>query len=74
MISPDPCDWSTPSLNLVVSAGAKPIIFGNQVGVSSRAIILKGVTIGDGAIVAAGPQFGWLPLRTPLAAVSRHPS
>src|SRR5580658_3830505 len=33
---------------------SKPIVLGNQVGVSSRAIILKGVTIGDGAIVAAG--------------------
>jgi serine acetyltransferase len=85
---------------------SKPIVFGSQVGISSRAIILKGVTIGDGAIVAAGAvvtkdvaaytfvggsparvlqeldkdahdatwqaQFGWLPLRGPLAPAPVH--
>lgn len=32
----------------------KPISIGNHVWIGNRAIILKGVTIGDGAIVAAG--------------------
>lgn len=32
----------------------KPITIGNNVWIGSRAIILKGVNIGDGAIVAAG--------------------
>ena len=31
-----------------------PIHIGNHVWVGVRAIILKGVTIGDGAIIAAG--------------------
>lgn len=33
---------------------SKPIIIGDNVWIGMRAIILKGVTIGDGAIVAAG--------------------
>lgn len=33
---------------------AKPIRIGNHVWIGNRAMILKGVTIGDGAIVAAG--------------------
>jgi acetyltransferase-like isoleucine patch superfamily enzyme len=33
---------------------SKPIVLGSQVGIASRVIILKGVTIGDSAIVAAG--------------------
>jgi len=32
----------------------KPIIIGNNVWIGSRALILKGVNIGDGAIIAAG--------------------
>ena len=31
-----------------------PITIGNNVWVGARAMILKGVTIGDGAVVAAG--------------------
>ena len=31
-----------------------PVIIGNHVWIGTRAIILKGVTIGDGAIIAAG--------------------
>lgn len=41
----------------VLKAGyqqSKPIVIGNNVWIGMRAIILKGVTIGDGAIVAAG--------------------
>lgn len=33
---------------------SKPIVIGNNVWIGMRAVILKGVTIGDGAIVAAG--------------------
>ena len=33
---------------------AKPIKIGKHVWIGNRAIILKGVTIGDGAIIAAG--------------------
>lgn len=33
---------------------SKPIMIGNKVWICANAIILKGVTIGDGAIVAAG--------------------
>lgn len=33
---------------------AKPVVIGNNVWVGTRAIILKGVTIGDGAVIAAG--------------------
>ena len=31
-----------------------PVVIGDRVWVGTRAIILKGVTIGDGAVVAAG--------------------
>jgi acetyltransferase-like isoleucine patch superfamily enzyme len=34
--------------------GASPVIIGNHVWIATRAIILKGVTIGDGAVIAAG--------------------
>ena len=33
---------------------AKPITIGNHVWICAKATVLKGVTIGDGAIVAAG--------------------
>lgn len=33
---------------------AKPILIGNDVWIGARSTILKGVTIGDGAVVAAG--------------------
>lgn len=33
---------------------SKPIRIGNHVWIGTRAIILKGVTIGDGAVIAAG--------------------
>ncbi len=33
---------------------AKPVVIGNKVWICAKATILKGVTIGDGAIVAAG--------------------
>lgn len=34
--------------------GKKPIVIGNHVWIGTKSIILKGVTIGEGAIVAAG--------------------
>ncbi|AJY77773.1 acetyltransferase [Paenibacillus beijingensis] len=38
----------------VMNDDAKPVRIGNHVWIGCRAIILKGVTIGSGAIVAAG--------------------
>lgn len=35
-------------------AGSRPVVIGDRVWVGCRAIILKGVTIGDDAIIAAG--------------------
>lgn len=40
-------DGSTPAV-------AAPVQIGNKVWIGTGAIILKGVTIGDGAVVAAG--------------------
>lgn len=36
------------------AVNTKPIVIGNHVWIGSRAMILKGVHIGDGAVVAAG--------------------
>ncbi len=33
---------------------AAPVVIGDRVWVGTRAVVLKGVTIGDGAVVAAG--------------------
>jgi len=35
-------------------AKTRPVVIGNNVWIGCRALILKGVTIGDGAIIAAG--------------------
>ncbi|AMR34388.1 hypothetical protein A0256_01170 [Mucilaginibacter sp. PAMC 26640] len=35
-------------------SGAEPIIIGDKVWLATRCMILKGVTIGEGAVVAAG--------------------
>lgn len=35
-------------------AAPKPVIIGNDVWIGAQAIILPGVTVGDGAIVGAG--------------------
>ena len=40
--------------NGVAKEQTKPIIIGDHVWVGKNAIILKGVTIGEGAVVAAG--------------------
>lgn len=39
---------------LVGSTECEPIIIGNHVWIGARAIILKGVSIGDGAVIGAG--------------------
>lgn len=44
----------TDSHELIGSPRSTPIKIGNHVWIGSKAIILKGVTIGDGAVVAAG--------------------
>ena len=36
------------------SCNTKPIIIGNNVWIGMRSIILKGITIGDGAVIASG--------------------
>ncbi len=45
-------DWD--GHTIVGRANKAPISIGNNVWIGMRAIILKGVTIGDGAVVAAG--------------------
>lgn len=48
----------------------KPIVIGNKVWIGTNAIILKGITIGDGAIVAAGAVVTHdVPPRTMVAGV-----
>ncbi len=44
----------TDSHEIIGSEMSKPISIGNHVWIGSRAMILKGVTIGDGAVIAAG--------------------
>lgn len=44
----------TDSHSLNGCSAAAPITIGNNVWIGTRAIILKGVTIGDGAVIAAG--------------------
>lgn len=50
------CDWHEidPEHRSRSTGVSKPVIIGNNVWCGSRVQILKGVTIGDGAIVAAG--------------------
>lgn len=47
-------DFHTMTLNGVEKPSKAPIVIGNRVWVGTGAIILKGVSIGDGAVVAAG--------------------
>lgn len=52
------------------SSGPAPIMVGNHVWIGERATILKGVTIGDGAVVAAGSVVTHdVPERTVVAGV-----
>ncbi|MBK5307383.1 MAG: acyltransferase [Frankiaceae bacterium] len=47
-------DFHAMTVGGVRQPSAAPIVIGDRVWVGTRAIVLKGVTIGDGAIVAAG--------------------
>jgi acetyltransferase-like isoleucine patch superfamily enzyme len=47
-------DFHTMTVGGVQQPSAAPVVIGDRVWVGTRAIVLKGVTIGDGAIVAAG--------------------
>lgn len=47
-------DFHAITVDGVEQPSAAPITIGNRVWVGTRAIVLKGVTIGDGAVVAAG--------------------
>lgn len=59
-----PIDWterrvhfaaiSTVGHPSVVNLGDKPVVIGNDVWIGANALILRGVTIGDRAIIAAG--------------------
>ena len=42
------------SHQILGSNGTQPITIGNHVWIGTRAMILKGVTIGDGSVIAAG--------------------
>lgn len=47
-------DFHTITYDGISSIGSRPIHIGNHVWIGRSAIILKGVTIGDGAIIGAG--------------------
>jgi acetyltransferase-like isoleucine patch superfamily enzyme len=47
-------DSDNHSINEHIDSITAPIVIGNRVWIGLQAIILKGVTIGDGAVVAAG--------------------
>jgi acetyltransferase-like isoleucine patch superfamily enzyme len=58
---------------VIGSPRSAPIIIGDRVWVGARAIILKGVTIGDGAIVASGAVVTKdVPPRTVVAGTPAH--
>ena len=47
-------DFHTITVDGVERPSAAPVVIGDRVWVGTRAVVLKGVTIGDGAVVAAG--------------------
>lgn len=47
-------DFHTMTVGGVPQPSKAPVVIGDRVWVGTRAIVLKGVTIGDGAVVAAG--------------------
>lgn len=47
-------DSDTHQVDVLGHEKTKPVVIGNHVWLGNRAMVLKGVTIGDGAIVAAG--------------------
>jgi acetyltransferase-like isoleucine patch superfamily enzyme len=54
MFGPDVIIRDDDGHEIIGAVQQAPIIIGDDVWVGARAIILKGVTIGDGAIIAAG--------------------
>lgn len=56
------------------ASGDEPVEIGNHVWIGARATVLKGVTIGDGAVVAAGAVVaGDVPPRMLVAGVPARP-
>ncbi|MCR5636984.1 MAG: acyltransferase [Clostridiales bacterium] len=53
-IAPDVVIRDNDAHQIVGSAVSEPIKIGNHVWIGARAMILKGVTIGDNAVIAAG--------------------
>ena len=47
-------DFHAITVDGVERPSAAPVVIGDRVWVGTRAVVLKGVTIGDGAVVAAG--------------------
>ena len=47
-------DFHTMTVDGTAQPSVAPVVIGDRVWVGTRAVILKGVTIGDGAVVAAG--------------------
>ena len=47
-------DFHAITVDGVERPSAAPIVIGDRVWIGTRAIVLKGVTIGDGAVIAAG--------------------
>src|SRR5690606_2383436 len=47
-------DFHALTVDGVEQPSAAPVVIGDRVWIGTRAIVLKGVTIGDGAVVAAG--------------------
>lgn len=54
VIAQNVCIRDTDSHTLIGSVKSAPVTIGNHVWIGTKAIILKGVTIGDGAVIAAG--------------------
>jgi acetyltransferase-like isoleucine patch superfamily enzyme len=48
------CDFHTIQINEEKKLMVRPVTIGNNVWIGARCIVNKGVTIGDGAIIAAG--------------------
>ena len=49
-----PLNWQDRRLNHNEKKGTSPVVIGNDVFIGARSIILKGVTIGDRAVIGAG--------------------
>lgn len=54
VISENVTIWDSDAHEITGTEKTKPISIGNHVWIGTNAIILKGVTIGDGAVIAAG--------------------